>query len=129
MPQLSRFFIRSGMACLVLGLVASVIASVSPAMATIRPTWFHLITVGWLTQLIFGVALWMFPRPPTAARRDAWGWFGFWALNAGLLLRLLAEPLKIFSNRMGGLLVLSAFLQLGAIIALVASLWPRVRER
>jgi hypothetical protein len=35
----------------------------SPALgALLWPTYLHLLVLGWLTQLIFGVAFWMFPR-------------------------------------------------------------------
>lgn len=129
MPQLSRFLIRAGMVCLLLGLLAGALATVSPGMAAIRPTWIHLITVGWLTQLIFGVASWMFPRPRIEVNTDALGWFGFWSLNAGLLLRVIGEPLRVFTGQGGVLLVVSAVLQLGAVASLVLTLWPRVRLR
>ena len=117
------------MVCLLLGLVAGALATVSPGMAAIRPTWIHLITVGWLTQLIFGVASWMFPRPRMEVNTDALGWFGFWSLKAGLLLRVIGEPLRVFTGQGGVLLVVSAVLQLGAVASLVLTLWPRVRLR
>ncbi len=130
MPQLSRFLIRSGMVCLLLGLFAGAAATLSPAMAAIRPTWVHLITVGWLTQLIFGVALWMFPRPRSdVINPERWGWVGFWSLNAGLLLRVIGEPIWIASGRGRLLLAGSAILQFGAVLTLVMALWPRVRQR
>lgn len=130
LPQLTRFLIRSGMACLVLGMIAAVLASVSPGLAALRPTWIHLITVGWLTQLIFGVALWMFPRPRTdRPRADLAGWVGFWCLNAGLFLRVTGEPLQVLTGRGAILLAGSAFLQLCAVLSLVFALAPRVHTR
>lgn len=130
MPRLTRFLIRSGLACLVLGMIAAVLASISPEVAAVRPTWIHLITVGWLTQLIFGVALWMFPRPRVEQAWTEWsGWLGFWCLNAGLLLRVVGEPLQAFTGRGGALLAVSALFQLGALGILVLTLAPRVRAR
>ncbi len=118
------------MVCLVLGLLAGVVASVSPTFAAVRPTWVHLITVGWLTQLIFGVALWMFPRPRVEVRHaDQLGWAGFWGLNTGLLLRVVGEPWLMFTGNGKGLLIVSAMLQLGAVLCLLLALWPRVRQR
>jgi NnrS protein len=118
------------MICLVLGLVAGALATVSPTMAAVRPTWIHLITVGWLTQLIFGVALWMFPRPTVETiHAEKLGRAGFWGLNAGLLLRMIGEPLQVFSKQGKVWLIFSALLQLGAVLCLLLTLWPRVRRR
>jgi hypothetical protein len=118
------------MICLVLGLIAGAAATLSPTMAAIRPTWIHLITVGWLTQLIFGVALWMFPRPAVEMRHaDQLGWAGFWGLNAGLLLRIVGEPLQVFSQQGKALLIASAMLQFAAVVCLLSALRPRVRQR
>ena len=54
----------------------------------------HFLTVGWITQLIFGVAFWLFPRPREGLsfRSTALVWTAYGALNGGLLLRFLAEP-------------------------------------
>lgn len=118
------------MICLLLGLVAGAVATISPSMAAIRPTWIHLITVGWLTQLIFGVALWMFPRPRTEpAKAGTLGWVGFWLLNAGLLLRIVGEPMRGFTASGAAILPISALLQLVAVASLLWALWPRVRAR
>jgi hypothetical protein len=130
MPRLSRFLIRSGIVSLVLGLTAGLLATLDGGFAAVRPTWIHLITVGWLTQLIFGVALWIFPRPRVeAAYSDTIGWLGFWCLNVGLLLRVVGEPWLQFAGRGSSLLVVSALLQLSAVVLLVSVLWPRVLRR
>jgi hypothetical protein len=111
-------------------MLAAVLATISPEVAAVRPTWIHLITVGWLTQLIFGVALWMFPRPRVEPSRAEWtGWLGFWCLNAGLLFRVVGEPWLAFGGRGAALLIGSAALQLTAIVSLVFTLAPRVRAR
>jgi hypothetical protein len=91
----------------------------------------HLLVVGWLTQLIFGVAFWLFPRysaaQPRGSERLAWAAWGL--LNSGLVVRALAEPWHAVSGRGGNALVASAGLQLLAGLAFVANTWPRVRER
>jgi hypothetical protein len=89
--------------------------------------------VGWATQLICGVALWMFP--PFSRERprgdERLGWFAYAALNSGLLLRAVFEPLHAWSRApwMGWALALSALLQVLAIWLLVAAIWPRVKGR
>jgi hypothetical protein len=97
------------------------------------PVYYHLLTVGWLTQLICGVALWMFP--PTSRERprgdERLGWVAYGALNAGLLLRAFAEPPHTWqpAPATGWALALAALLQVFAVWLLVAALWPRVKGR
>lgn len=95
------------------------------------PTYLHLVTVGWLTNLIFGVAFWMFPRYTALHPRgsDALGWASYAGLNAGLLLRLVGEP-ALFAGADGRTMLLaSAALQLVGGWAFVLNLWPRVKVR
>jgi hypothetical protein len=102
-----------------------------PFLAAVWPTYLHLLVLGWLTQLIFGVALWLFPKhSPGRPRGDErLGWASFFLLNAGLVLRALAEPSHALGHRVGGLLVMAAVAQLLAGWAFVLNTWPRVRER
>jgi heme/copper-type cytochrome/quinol oxidase subunit 1 len=108
-----------------------VAVSTSPALAVFAPTHLHLLVVGWLTQVIFGVAYWMFPRYSPARPRghERLGWAAFLLLNGGLLLRIVGEPYHALGQGGGGLLVASALLQLLAGWAFVLNTWPRVRER
>jgi heme/copper-type cytochrome/quinol oxidase subunit 1 len=87
--------------------------------------------VGWLTQLIFGVAFWMFPRYSAAQPRgsERLAWAAFILLNVGLLIRAVVEPWHTVSGRGGNALVLSAGLQLLAGLAFAVNTWPRVRRR
>jgi hypothetical protein len=95
------------------------------------PTYLHLLVLGWLTQLIFGVAFWMFPR--RSAKKpygsELLGWTSYGLLNAGLVLRAVGEPAFTLGARTGGILVVAALLQLGAGWAFVFNTWPRVKER
>jgi hypothetical protein len=102
-----------------------------PALAAFGPTQLHLFTVGWITQVIFGVAYWMFPRYSAAQPRgsEPLGWAAFALLNAGLLLRIAGEPLYRLGRPAGAMLVASAVLQLLAGWAFVVNTWPRVRGR
>lgn len=139
MPLLIRCFLKSALACLAvalaLGVALAVPASVRvpPVVLALAPVYFHVLMVGWVTQLIVGVSLWMFPRLPTTARPApaALGWVIFAGLNLGLLLRAIAEPAHALDPRAGwgGLLVLSAALQWVAGVTYVWVVWPRVRAR
>ncbi len=136
MPRPARWLIKTALLYLVvalgIGLVrAGQTAGLVPGTATIL--WLpqlHLLTVGWLTQLIFGVAFWLFPSPAPSTQpspRLVWGAYG--VLNAGLLLRLGSEP-AFFPDpvRKWGL-VASAALQWSASLLLVAHFWGRVRSK
>jgi hypothetical protein len=136
-PALTRWFLRAGMACLLAALAvgallqAPALVAAHPALAVFGPAQLHLLVVGWLTQVIFGVAYWMFPRYSAERPRgsERLGWAAFGLLNGGLALRVAGEPLHALDYPTGGLLVASAVLQLLAAWAFVLNTWPRVRER
>ncbi|HEY7636937.1 MAG TPA: hypothetical protein VH763_15415 [Gemmatimonadales bacterium] len=136
MPRLTRWFVRAAMLYLVAALVLGVAIQVPawaqvPLFRALWPTYLHLLVVGWLTQLIFGVAYWMFPRYSAEQPRgsERLGWAGLILLNTGLSLRIIAEPWYSVAGSGGILLVASALLQLLAGWAFVANTWPRIRER
>jgi hypothetical protein len=113
----------------VISLVLGVIQPALPGI-TLWPTYLHLLVLGWLTQLIFGVARWMFPRDrsTTTPSGERLGWATYISLNAGLVLRSIAEPGPA-SRWRSGLLLLSALLQVAAGWLFVLTTWPRVRGR
>ena len=137
MPPLTRWFVKAALVYLVAALLLAVAMQWPGAATRVRwlavvwPTYLHLLVVGWLTQLIFGVALWLFPRhSATRPRGHEWlGWTSFVLLNLGLLIRVLAEPRAALGHHGGLLLPCSAAAQLLAGMAFVANVWPRVRER
>ena len=105
----------------------------TPLLQSLSPTYIHLIVVGWLTQLIFGVMYWMFPILSKAQPRgdERLGWVTFICLNAGLLVRAVCEPWRTLQPLAvnGVSLVISAILQVCAAALFVWICWPRVRER
>lgn len=132
MPDLTRWFIRTALVCLLVSLIAGVLQLIPGRWgAVLWPTYVHLLVLGWLTQLIFGVAYWLFPRSSVAGShpRDRPGWASYWLLNAGLLLRVIGEPARALGARMDWLLFAAAFLQLTAGWAFVVNIWPRVKGR
>jgi hypothetical protein len=102
-----------------------------PWVAALDPVALHLLTVGWLTQMVFGVAFWMFPRYSPEAPRgsELLAWISWATLNLGLGLRVVGEPLVTVGSPVPGLLVSSAVLQLTAAVAFVANTWPRTKTR
>jgi hypothetical protein len=132
MPALTRAFLRAGLLWLVAGLGLLAVLAVWPGRLSplLRPAAFHFITVGWLTQMIFGVAHWMFPRANRQHPRgsETLGWAAFGGLNLGLLLRGATESVPS-PGTAGQLLALAGLLQLAAALAWVIHIWPRVKER
>jgi hypothetical protein len=138
MPPLTRAFIKAALVYFVAALLVGVAIAVPglaalPAVGALVPVYFHLFMVGWVTQLIFGVSLWMFPRHSKERPRgdERLAVLALVALNAGLCLRAAAEPARAVSPRAfwGWLLALSAALQWLGGVAYVANIWTRVKER
>lgn len=133
----TRAFIRLAFVNLLLGLSAFLLAAAAEPLgldarlAALRYPAMHFLTVGWLTQLIVGVAIWLFPLPPQSGAVWATpsGWVGMGLLNGGLVLRLLGEVGPAFgvSAWAGLALMLSALAQAIAAWLFVALLWPRLR--
>ena len=137
MPTVTRVAIRLALLQLVLamalwtGLPLVAPHTDIPVMVAARAAW-HLLAVGWLTQLIFGVAFWLFPTHKTEPKRGRpeVAWAGIVLLNAGLFLRLVGEPAGALSAGWAQpALVLYALCQVFAVILWVALLWPRVRGK
>lgn len=139
MPDLARWMIKAALAYLVTALILGLLVTAGPilglpsALGVFRPVYLHLLMVGWVTQLIFGVVYWMFPKYSREHPRgsERLGWAIFWLLNAGLILRVIGEPLAVLvpGELAGWLLAASALLQFTAGWAFVANTWGRVKER
>lgn len=138
MPLLTRAFIRTSFVYLIAGLLVGIPIALRsafrlpPIVNTLSPVYFHLFLVGWVTQLIFGVVNWLFPKAdPARPFEERFGWATLILLNSGLLLRAVAEPLNGLEpgSFWGWLLVTSALLQWLAAFSFVAMVWPRVYPR
>jgi hypothetical protein len=135
-PTLTRWMVKAGLLWLVAALLLGIamqlpMAASVPFLQVAWPTYLHLLVVGWLTQLIFGVAFWLFPRYSAERPRgsERLGWMTFLLLNLGLCLRVLGEPRRALGEDAHVPLVLSAAAQLLAAAIFVLNTWPRVRER
>ncbi|MDI6696645.1 MAG: hypothetical protein QME21_16480 [Anaerolineales bacterium] len=135
MPLLVRWYIKAALVYLVLGLCLGVYLALpgAPQTAGYFPTYLHILTFGWLTQLIFGVVFWMFPKYSRERPRgyEQLGWATFVFLNLGLILRMIFESLYsgATSPLAGGGLVISALLQWLAGVTFVINTWKRVKEK
>ncbi len=141
MPTEARWFVKAGLLYLAVTFVAGSVLLIYEALGRVAPYVFglehaHLGTVGWLVNIVIGIALWMLPlnrqRFPTTQGRYPPGAViaCFALLNGGLLLRVIAEPWY----QLGGkplaatmLLFTASLAQPIAIIIFVAIVWQRVR--
>lgn len=139
MPPITRLFVKTSLVYLVAALIIGLLLALRPVVALpevvdgLAPVYFHLFMVGWVLQLIAGVAYWMFPKW-SRTRPRGFDWLAlatYWLLNVGLLLRVVAEPALTVSAWQGWawLVVAAAVLQWLAGIAFVANTWPRVKEK
>jgi len=148
MPATTRVFVKASIVYLILGALLGALLLFSrwlplgSAIYYVRPAHVQFLIVGWLTQLILGVAWWLFP--PLAFRLRGRGyphgqaqrgseplfWLTFALLNTGILLYAIGEPLHIRtgSGLFGALVALSSLCLLAAALTFVVNMWARVRE-
>ncbi|MDZ7716818.1 MAG: hypothetical protein U5J95_11455 [Balneolaceae bacterium] len=134
MPFISRIFIKAGMVFFALSLIAGLLMEIDiGALPALMPLFWHMLMVGWITQIIFGVSIWMFPgrNRDEGFKAQKWGWLTFFFLNTGLLLRIVSEPLSGVgtSEIWKILLVVSAILQLLAGVSYIIEMWPRIMSK
>ena len=132
MPLLTRTFIKTALVYFMLALLLDILLALYGSNS-LFPVYIHLLVFGWLTQLIYGVVYWMFPKysKQLPRGRETLSWITYGTLNIGLILRAIPEPFQASqaSNLFGVLLVLSAILQWLSGVAFVANTWQRVKEK
>ena len=141
MPFESRLFIKTGIVYLLVTFAAGaglmILAVVGkPAPFIIEVEHGHLGFVGWLVNVVIGVALWMFPLdrdkfPKTQGRYpESSPLWCYVLLNVGLAVRVVVEPFFLLGVKNvleAVLLVASAVMQFVAILLFVAIVWSRTR--
>ena len=141
MPHQSRLFVKAGLLYLVLtfalgGALLLFEAAGRPLPYIIGVEHAHLGEVGWLVNVVIGIALWMLPLnrerfPATNGRYPSTlVYVCFALLNGGLLLRLIAEPWFQLGGRQplaAFALAIAAIAQPVAIALFVLIAWHRVR--
>ena len=136
MPPLTRWFIKTGLIYLVLALLTGVLvaadgaASLPYPFAALAPLYYRVLMIGWVTQLIFGVANWMFPIFTREAPRHnpTVGWFAYACLNLGLMLYIVLEFLSVLTEPYAGWVrVLPPLLWFLAAAGFVFNTWHRIK--
>jgi len=138
-PVLTRWYVKTAILYLVVALLLGAVLAGNgvvplPAFLLVAgPAQIHLFVVGWLTQLIFGIAYWMFPKATAQQPRgnDVLAVLTYVCLNLGLLARVIGEPWQAVAPGVlaGGLLVASGVLQWLGGVGFAVLAWPRVRGR
>jgi len=151
MPVTSRAFVKASIIYLCLGAIVGALMyidrwiSLGSWISYLRVSHVQMLIVGWLTQLILGVAWWLFPPLKIGLRSDAplpvrsgqsqrgsepLFWATFICLNVGILLRVFFAPLYSWSKLdfFSFLSGISGLFLLTAAISFVLNMWGRVRE-
>lgn len=137
MPVIVRWYLKTAlvyfMAALVLGVFQALGGAVGFVPPGATPVYYHLLMVGWVTQVILGVAIWMFPKFSLSQPRgnERLFWAAYFLLNFGLVFRAVGEPITAIANPSGWgwLLVVSALLQWLAGTLIVGTIWNRVKQK
>lgn len=137
MPPLIRRYIKTSFVFLLLGMLLGTYATVEVNLRGRGVPWplvtahVHLVLVGFMLMLVFGVATWMFPRP---ARDDARYRPGlaeavYWLLTLSTAVRTVGELASAAVGVRGGspLAALGGVGQLAAALLFVVNMWVRVR--
>ena len=141
MDRVSIYLVRAGLLWLVTGFSLGALM-LSDALVPgdwrlwFAPTHGHILFVGWFLQFAVGVGYWLLPRKRTPEQPEGYrvstAFLAFGMLNAGLLLRVIVEPLERTGRDATGLditLAVSSVLQLAAIVIIATQIWKRILPR
>lgn len=140
MPPLARYFVKAAFVYLLAAFLLTALMALnewlgfSRWLRAVYLSQLHLLVVGWITQLAIGVAYWIFPRffkddNPLPRGSDKLTWAVLILLNAGLVLRFVAEPPYLMGGPkwLAALLALAGILQALAVLGFGWLIWGRVR--
>ena len=131
MPRLSVWMIRASLVYLLVGFTFGGLIlfhkglSLSPVLWRLLPAHIEFLMIGWIIQLVAGVAFWILPRFSRAPRRGnvRLAWIAFGLFNFGLWMSSFGPLLSTAA----WLPFLAKVLQAGAATALVLHAWPRIK--
>ncbi len=123
MPRVSAWFVRASLCHLVGGftigalLLAEKGVPFATGLWTLRPAHVEVLLVGWMVQLVMGVAVWIFPRfaiRRAPQRSVVTAWVAFALLNVSVMCVAFG---CVAPGRLG---------EVAAAASFVAHLWGRV---
>lgn len=138
MPHESRLFVKTSLVALMLTFAWGAAMALAESLGRpLAPVWAvehaHLAFVGWLVNVVVGIALWFLPLnrdafPQTGGRYPPRLPYAIWALlNGGLALRIVAEPQLANGDVARATLAVAAVAQVAAIALFAWVAWQRVR--
>src|SRR5438067_1536503 len=98
MPTVARLFVKASLVWMVLGVTLGGWLLLWPWVSgqAVAYPWSivhaHILFVGFLMNMVMGVAYWMFPRPRLVPRREELSAAALILMNLGLALRVIGEP-------------------------------------
>ena len=125
MPRVSAWLVRISLCHLVTGFGIGAVLLTSKGVQlsidpwALRPLHMEMLLVGWMIQLVMGVAIWVFPRSllRRAPRRSTiTAWAALALINVGVLL----------AGCGGSLLAAGRVAEIGAAASFAIHLWGRV---
>ena len=138
MPLVSQIFLKTGLIWLLISMGLVAVQHMIGAgwfegpEAALRILFYHTLTVGWITQIIIGVSIWMFPRYSRVNPRgpDTIWWSVYILLNAGMLIRIGIEPTGVFYHSTFWMLVLitGGWMKAIACLLYVTIIWQRIHN-
>lgn len=132
MPRLSVWLIRLALIYFGVGLTVGGLLLFNKGVLLDARLWrlwpihVELTLIGWMMQLVMGVAYWILPRFTGMRRygRRIWlGWIALVLLNAGVLAASIGQGI----GHLPVLVLVGRFCQLLAASAFALYIWPRVK--
>jgi cbb3-type cytochrome oxidase subunit 1 len=136
MTPVVRLYVKTSFVFLLLGLALGGYITVQVNLVGRGVPWplitahVHLVLVGFMLMLVFGVATWMFPRPARddGRYRPELAQAVYWLLTASTIVRTLGELAAAATWTRGSVLAAVGGLgQLAAALVFVINMWTRVR--
>lgn len=131
MSRYEYLLVKGALVYLVLTGLLGVLFFLFPGLTPyFRVTHVHLGVIGFFLSMVMGVAYWMMPRPGQL-RQEGLEALTFYLLNAGLVLRIIAEPWWRYTGDAlpRGLSIGSAFLLFAAILSFAYAMQARVKTK
>ncbi len=88
----------------------------------------HIFLVGFVTMMIMGVAIWMFPRPKGARYSPLISEVCYWLITIGTTVRAIGEIVASYTTLKFWLWLsaIGGFAQSIAILLFIANIWTRI---
>ncbi len=133
-----RYFLKTGIIFLVIGLLTGLYMSISRNIldtgysAEFLSAHTHIILAGAVMMIIMGVALWFFPRPEkddTKYNPDVIS-TSYWIMTISTSLRFITQVIAAFEETkyVRWMITLFSLLQIVAIIIFFYGMWGRIRS-